>query len=326
MDIKKFYAICLQGNVLEAIEYLKSFETKNDEVIKLEKQYEERFFSSDYFPEIDSEDPWVKDVLNCYFSYFRSVLTNNSIEESEKKLISRLSKLVNITDDSDLDRIEAELEKIFNRKGYSFLGGVTLPFRGPYIWKTTRKKEFSVLLPFSEQKVTVYFISDFLLLSWAHFATMGNKHTGGWANDEGLYYVNNEKKEVDTDSVDFQVWFLKHEAQHLSDYKEFPELNACSLEYRAKLVEVIYHTQPYSVIERYINQSKNDETVPHSYAAYSIIKHLSGSIFDQEYVDDKQKWESIASDLISKSAYNLLVEDNNRLHNMGTKSKQPGPK
>ena len=173
MEIEKFYSICLQGNVLEAIEYLRSFKGKNEDALKLEKQFSDRFLSQEESWEINSEDSWIRDVLKDYFVYFRSVLTYGSIEEAEKQLISSLSNLLKMKD-SDLDEIESELKNVFKEKGYSFLGGVTKPFRGPYIWKTTQKKDFEVLLPSGEQKVSVYFISDFLMLSWAHFATMGN--------------------------------------------------------------------------------------------------------------------------------------------------------
>jgi hypothetical protein len=314
MDMQKFYSMCLQGNVLKAVEYLKTFEDKNDDIRMLIKQYEERFLTDNEIYEIDSDDSWVKDVLNCYLGYFRSVLINNSIEQAEHRLISSLSKLVTINQDSNLDEIESELENIFNEKGYSFLGGVTSPFRGPYIWKNTMKKEFNVSLPDGEQEVVVYFISDFLMLSWAHFATMGKHHTGGWAKPEGLYYVNNGSENIDTDSTEFQVWFLKHEAQHLSDYKKFPNLNGSDLEYRAKLIELIYNPQPFNLIEKFLNQSKNDKSIPHSYAAYSIIKQLSFLVFGQEYVYDKEQWKSIKSDYISSIASELLMKDNGSLH------------
>lgn len=317
MDMQKFYSLCLQGNVLKAIEYLKTFKEKNDDILMLIKQYEERFLSDHEIYEIDSDDSWVKDVINCYYRYFHSVLTNNSIELAEQRLRLSLSKLVTINQDSNLDEIESELEKIFKEKGYSFLGGVTSPFRGPYIWKNTLKKVFNVSLPDGEQEVVVYFISDFLMLSWAHFATMGKHYAGGWAKPEGLYYVNNGMENIDTNSTEFQVWFLKHEAQHLSDYKKFPNLNGGNLEYRAKLIELIYNPHPYNLIEKFLNQSKNDKTIPHSYAAYSIIKQLSFLVFGQEYVYDKEKWINIKSDYISSIASELLIKNNESLYKAG---------
>ncbi|SHJ43145.1 hypothetical protein SAMN02745163_01951 [Clostridium cavendishii DSM 21758] len=94
------------------------------------------------------------------------------------------------------------------------------------------------------------------MLGWLHFATMGKHYPGGWAKPEGLYYVNNENKEIDTNSIDFQVWFLKHEAQHLSDYKSFPNLKTIDLGYRAKLVEPIYHTEKHKIIGKFKDETE----------------------------------------------------------------------
>jgi len=318
MDMQKLYSICWQGNILKAIEYLKTSNEKNNDVAILEKQYEERFLGDNEIYEIDSDDTWIKAVLNSYFCYFRSVLTNNSIEDAENALIASLSKLVNINRETNLDEIESELENIFKEKGYSFLGGVTPPYRGPYIWKTTLKKEFNISLLDSDQVVTVYFISNFLMLSWLHFATIGKHSTGGWARPEGLYYVDNGNEYIDTNSTKFQVWFLKHEAQHLSDYKKFPKLNSINLEYRAKLIEIIYHPEPYNLIEKFLLQSNsNNKALSHPYAAYSIIKQLSALIFGQEYVYEKQQWKNVKSDLISNTATELLLQNSEDLCKAG---------
>jgi hypothetical protein len=320
MDMQKIYSMCLQGNILNVIEYLKTLEDKSSDIVMLEKQYEDRFLSDNKTYEVGSDDSWIKDVVNCYFRYFRSVLTNNSVEDSEKNLIMNLSKLANINQDSNLDEIESVLENIFREKGYSFLGGVTPPFRGPYIWKTTLKKEFNVSLTESEQAVMVYFISDFLMLSWIHFATMEKHWSGGWAKPEGMYYIDNGSEPIDTNSTRFQVRFLKHEAQHLSDYKQFPNLNARNLEYRAKLVELIYNPQPHDLIEQFLNQSKNDKCLPHPFAAYSIIKNLSSLIFAQEYVYTIQQWRNIKTELISSSASELFFQNNKNLLEEGNET------
>jgi hypothetical protein len=320
MDMQKIYSMCLQGNILNVIEYLKTLEDKSSDIVMLEKQYEDRFLSDNKTYEVGSDDSWIEDVVNCYFRYFRSVLTNNSVEDSEKNLIMNLSKLANINQDSNLDEIESVLENIFREKGYSFLGGVTPPYRGPYIWKDTLKREFNVSLPESEQAVTVCFISDFLMLSWIHFATMGKHWSGGWAKPEGMYYIDNGSEPIDTNSTRFQVRFLKHEAQHLSDYKQFPNLNARNLEYRAKLVELIYNSQPHDLIEQFLNQSKNDKCLPHPFAAYSIIRNLSSLIFAQEYVYTIQQWRNIKTELISSSASELFFQNNKNLLEAGNET------
>lgn len=64
---------------------------------------------------------------------------------------------------------EGELARIFTEKGYYFLGGVTQPFRGPYIWKTMDKTNYHVEIPLNQQSVTVYMMSDFILESWISY-------------------------------------------------------------------------------------------------------------------------------------------------------------
>lgn len=320
MDIDKFYSICLQGDILNAIEYLRTSSNKTKEISELEKQYEKRFISNNEVYEINSEDSWIRTVVNCYFSYFQAVLTNNSIESAENSLITSLYQLLKLNYNVSIDEIEKQLEGIFKEKGYSFLGGITEPYRGPYIWKNTLKKEFKVEVPDSSEDITVYFLFDFLMLGWIDFATIGRHYPGGWAKKEGLYYVNKEDKPIDFNSSEFQVCFLKHEAQHLSDYKEFPNLNGVNLEYRAKLVELVYHPEQYILIEKFLNQSKDDKELPHPYACYLLIKQLSHLIFEEDYICDKKQWKSIEQGLISKMAYNLLLQNNKQLHELGNKT------
>jgi hypothetical protein len=313
MDINKIYAKCLQGNVFEAIDYLKSFENKSEDILELERKYIRRFVNQDEVFKIDSEDPWIQEVLKCYYTYFISVLTNNDVEESEKQLAVSLAKTLMINEGTDLDEIETKLEINFREKGYAFLGGRTTPYRGPYIWKTTKKEDFLVELPCDNKKLTVFFISDFLMLSWLHFATFGRHHTGGWAKEEGIYYVNAVNKEIDTHSADFQVWFLKHEAQHLSDYAKYPNLEGAGLEYRAKLVELIYYPDIFSKVGTFINQSMNDKSLAHPYAAFLIIKALSNVFFGVEFVGELEKWRALDSSSISMQALKLFMENEQAL-------------
>lgn len=120
MDIEKFYAKCFQGNVLEAIDYLKSFENNSEDILELERKYIHRFVTQDEVLKFDSEDPWIQEVLKCYYKYYISVLTNNEVQESEKQLTISLAKTLMINEGTDLDEIETKLESIFREKGYFF--------------------------------------------------------------------------------------------------------------------------------------------------------------------------------------------------------------
>lgn len=320
MDVKKFQAKCLQGNILEVIDYLKSLENKSEDILELEQKYIHRFIIQDEVLKIDSEDTLIIEVLKCYYKYYVAVLTNNDAQKAEKQLTVSLAKILMINEDTDLDAIETKFEGIFSEKGYTFLGGRTTPYMGPYIWKKTIREDFYVELPCGNQKLTVFFISEFLMLSWLHFATFGKHYAGGWAKEEGIYYVDAGNKAIDIHSADFQIWFLKHEAQHLSDYAKYPNLEQASLEYRAKLVELIYYPDTFDKLGTFINQSKNDMSLAHPYAAYLIIKRLSNVFFSEEFVGDLEKWRAFDSSLISKEALKLFMENEQALSEQNMKN------
>lgn len=320
MDESKLYAYCLQGDVIAAYKYLRSVPDKNAKFLKLESKYYQRFFSENPNDRFKSEDPWIQKVLSVYFEYFRSVLTHKSVIYSENRLRRSLSDLIyGHQQDEDLDRLEKQLSIQFKEKGYEFVGGVTPPYRGPYIWKTTDKENFTVELPHHTQKVTVYFLSDFILQSWAHYATFGEKFAGGWAKPDGLYYVADrpEHKKENHECREFQISYLKHEAQHFSDFSRFPHLQAKDLEYRAKLVELIYEPNSFKLINKFFYEKKNDPFLPHSYSSLVILKRLSELAFGVEEIPSLEKWEKLSSDRIREWALGLYEENTAKLMENG---------
>jgi hypothetical protein len=315
LDESKLYAYCLQGDVTAAYEYLHSETDKSKKFQDLESKFYSRFFRERPKYRFKSEDPWIRKVLLAYYQYFTSVLTRKSEEEAENKLMLSLRKLVIASDDvDDLDLLEERLETIFMEKGYRFLGGVTPPFRGPYIWKTTARKEFKVELPHQSQDVTVYFLSNFILQSWIHFATFGEKFARGWAKTDGLYYVNDRPKKKKTlETSDFQVSYLKHEAQHLSDYSRFPNLQAKDLEYRAKLVELIYEPKSIRLLKKFYYEKKNDSRLPHPFSSFVILKRLSQRAFGDEGNSNLEQWNTVDSIRIQEWAWSLYDEHTEQL-------------
>lgn len=312
-DTKKFYAKCIQGNVLEAIDYLKDFDNKSEDMRELEEKYIHRFVLQDEVLNIGTEDKWIQEILNYYYMYYISVLTGNNAEESEKQLAVNLAKTLMVDEDTELDDIEIILEGTFREKGYTFLGGSTAPYYGPYIWKTTKREDFQIELPDGNQELTVFFISDFLMLSWLYFATFGRHYAGGWAKEEGMYYVNTGNKEIDIHSDEFQVSFLKHEAQHMCDYIKYSDIQGTDLEYRAKLVELIYYPDTFNILEKFVFGAKDDKSLPHPYSEFLIIKGLSKEIFGEDFVADFDKWKSLESGVISQNALKLYMENEQAL-------------
>jgi hypothetical protein len=322
MDESKFYAYCLQGDVPAAYEYLRSIKNKNKKNQALELKYHRRFFTEKPFFQIKSKDSWIRKVLLAYYQYFIAVLTKQNTSEAEIQLAQSLASCIpDNPSDMDLDQIEGQLEVIFKNKGYHFLGGLTGPFRGPFIWKTMEKKDFKVELPYHTEEITVYFLSDFLLQSWIHFSTFGEKRAGGWAKPEGLYFVNDrpKKKKINLDGTEFQVSYLKHEAQHLSDYTRFPNLKPKDLEYRAKLVELIYEPKSFRLLKKFFYEGKNDTRFPHPYSSYVLMEKLTRLAFGQDKTEELEKWKTMTPSLIQKWARNLYDEHTMQLEKIGAR-------
>lgn len=128
-------------------------------------------------------------------------------------------------------------------------------------------------LPLSKKNLIIYLMDDFLMLSWLHFATFGKRSTGGWAKPDGLYCVRIRYGDTLEDDM-YQVSFLKHEAQHVDDYEKYPHLAPWELEYRAKLVELIYGDSD-KLLEKFINEAKNNPDFPHLFASYKIKQQFA---------------------------------------------------
>lgn len=170
--------------------------------------------------------------------YFRDVFYCGIPEpEAASKLLVSLKKLLSLPD-LDETQLVKHLQGIFEENGYHSLFGVTQGHYGPYVWRETIPAGYRVELPEGTTEYTVNILKGFVFRSWMDYLTFGMHGTSGWASQDGT--LNCVEQAYDFESDLFCVSFLKHEAQHASDMKRFPEITAPKLEYRAKLVELIY--------------------------------------------------------------------------------------
>ncbi len=283
IHLEKYYQYCYNGLDLDkGIEYINSIpeEELTPSLARLKKKIYNRFVCENPRHYIKTNIQFVRNVINVYRVYLREIAylkINKDIAESN--FIVEISKImafegIDISLLEDKEAIRKKIIEVFNHKGFNCEIGYTVPYIGLYIWKRTEKKNYEIELPSGQTDYNVLFMYDFLENSWLSYFTFGKYGVGGWAEEEGMY-CNYKRSEKSIDSNAFYDNFLVHEAQHISDYKEFPEIEGFELEYRAKLVELILGSKPLIKYKLFITQIDDNPENPHGYAAYLINKEIS---------------------------------------------------
>ncbi len=250
--MKKFEKDVLQrmivkGNLRAAMAYLEQFpETAALHQKGLALYQEEHYRTYD----VDAE---LNEILLVYQKYYRDVFyLELPAEEAERRLRERLSDLLRAASGSSLDELEEMAGAAFRRKSLHALMGRTSGYYGPYIWKDEELRHYTVELPEGMQDYAVKFLDGFIMKSWLDYISFGETGTGGWSNGDGLIHC--VRAAYDLESEDFQVSLLKHEAQHAMDQARYKGITNEELEYRAKLVELIY-SRERRMLERFVSQS-----------------------------------------------------------------------
>lgn len=280
-----FEGYILQGNLKAALAYLDQFPEKAalyDRYVKLFT--EEPVRSGCIDPELDA-------ILVCYQKYYRDVFYRElDAAEAEARLRGRLETLLgaegaaSLNKPDELDEIEERrIAPLFCEKGYFFLGGRTSGYYGPYVWKTEELKQYSVELPDGTQEYAVKLLDGFLSRSWIDHLTFGKIGTGGWTGGDGLIHC--VRSAYDLESEDFRVSLLKHEAQHAQDLARYGQMSSADLEYRAKLVELIYSSERNLLCKFALQANDSQAENGHAAAAsrmaagFEILLHCSRSAF-----------------------------------------------
>ena len=218
-----------------AIEYLQQFPAKKELCEKYFSLFEEEKYLT------FEEDSCLSSLLVCYQKYYRDVFyLGMEAEKAAKHLRDRFAKIFCI-DDGDIDEMEERVGRVLTDRGLHFLGGKTGGFFGPYIWRVTEVRSYEVELPGGMAEYTVNQLDGFISRSWLDFISFGEIGTGGWTGNDGI--INCVKESYDLEGENFGVSLLKHEAQHAMDMARFGNMSSENLEYRAKLVELIYSSQ-----------------------------------------------------------------------------------
>lgn len=215
----------------------------------------------------------INKLLSVYKLYYRNVLfLRQDTTSAEKESIKYFHKLFPNQTVESFDEMENIFSEICTSNGYCFQGGKTTGYYGPYIWLTNSTIDYSVDLLGTIHTVSVTFMDDFISRGWLRYYSSDLYGAAGWANTDGKLYAMNDAYPSRNDDT-FNISYLKHETQHLIDYKEYPTLKSDSLEFRAKIIELIYYNDTeklYKIIE----ESNNNPENSHSYASFMIVKLL----------------------------------------------------
>ncbi len=280
-----FYGFLIQGNLTGALDYLSQFP---EEAHRLQRY--DQLFAQPVQYEIAPE---LQRILDAYQLYYRDAfyLAGNP-ERAEESLLSRLAEILDTG--ASLDEMEMViLPPLFQREGLHFLGGRTGGFRGPYIWRSMEECTYPVELPEGVQTYTLRLYRNFLTKSWLDYLSFGEVSPGGWAGTDGV--LNCIADSYDLESEAFQVSLLKHEAQHIRDLQQFPDMSQEDLEYRAKLVELIY-SRERDLLSDFRAQA--GDANGHARAAKRLCREFAG-------ITDRAE--------IPKKARELLVRSNEKL-------------
>lgn len=268
-------------------------------------------FQEEKYP-VYGVDDHLNEILLIYQKYYQDVfylLKEEACATAQMK--SRFFKLFGqscMDKDISFDDMEdGPITKAFQSKGFHFLGGKTCGHYGPHIWKQEEVKHYMVELPGGTQDFTVKFLDGFLTKSWMDYLSFGEISSGGWSNGDGLIHCI--RSGYDLESESFQVSLLKHEAQHAMDLAKYKDMSSQDLEYRAKLVELIYSDERnmLSVFAREADPSKPDNG--HASAASQIIKG-----FEAHPHLPYGKMEELPVRKVQEIARKLFEESNERQH------------
>ncbi|MBD5093001.1 MAG: hypothetical protein HDT26_01690 [Subdoligranulum sp.] len=250
--MKKFDKTILQemivkGNLRAAMAYLEQFpETAALYQKGVDLYREEHYLTYD----VDAE---LNEILLAYQKYYRDVFYLELPEqEAAQRLRGRLAERFEASSDLSMEELEEMAAAAFRKQSLHALMGRTGGYYGPYIWRREERRTYVVELPEGTQNYAVMFLDGFIMKSWLDYISFGETGTGGWSNGDGLIHC--VKAAYDLESEDFQVSLLKHEAQHAMDQARYPDITNEDLEYRAKLVELIY-SKERKMLERFAGQA-----------------------------------------------------------------------
>ena len=300
MEISQFF---INRDIKGAIAYMRSHEEFSGILPAYVAIFENCEYRTYEIPDM------LNDILRLYQVYFRDIFYCGLPEvEAADKLLTNLRELLDMPG-AEEDFLIERLQSIFERSGYHVLFGKTQGYYGPYVWKDTVPAVYSVELPDGTAEYAVNILRGFVFRGWMDYLTFGRYGTRGWASPDGT--INCVEQAYDFESEQFLVSLLKHEAQHVADMEQFPEITPTELEYRAKLVELHYSCD-LGLLQKFLSEA-NDGRAGDSHAAASARLKLAFADTDQESLSGVQ---THALELLHASTKELETKYGNAGHRL----------
>ncbi|MCL1995926.1 MAG: hypothetical protein FWG63_06960 [Defluviitaleaceae bacterium] len=292
-DEKVFKATCASGSYNQVIAYLKSVDDGQEMLEKYKDIFEKGVYVLG-----QKQDESISDGLRKYEDYLKWVLVEQpSNFRGRMHFIRKWGGY-------------ARVKRYYKRRGYYVGVGFVAPYFNIMIWRKQTCETATVEIPEGKVDVNLYAIEEVITRGWLDYLSLGKTGVGGWATKNDICYF---KDKYENTPDEFQISLLKHEAQHVFDQRKYPKMKSVDLEYRAKLVELIYHTEMKTFFY-FLSTMSDNKNSPHGYAAGQIIKNLSQRIFGKELETNKDLWAG-ASDKISGASLELLKEHSKNLEN-----------
>ena len=305
------------GNVKQTLANLDTIKGFSNPIVHIiykyhfKRKYYNRFIKNQ--KESISSNEVLNEIANIYKEYWKiKVLKKDTLLQADSLLQRNLYNYFINEKLTTLPFSEygfTELNRIIKNQGakaeFFFLNDIY----GISIWDKEIVDNYNIELPNDTIEVNVTIIENYLLKDWQNFATVGDAGNGGWVNrNKGNIFCN--KGEYNLTSEKFLIGFLKHEGLHFVDVKKYKNLSSVDLEYRSKLVELMYLDDfLYDRIEEFIIfASSRNRNFSHPYANYVIIRDLSQIFFNSSFESDISKWKEISVERINATSKKLLEE------------------
>lgn len=282
---------------------------------KLKKKFYQRFLGDTEKTKPSSKNKVVNDVCKFYQDYWKIKMLKTPLN-CDSILYDKLAhylvdnKLTEIPFDSLSKTIndDSELTKVLEKEGFYskfiFLNGI----QDALIWDKQSQSVYAIDLPESQLDVKVIFIENYVLRGVAAYASFNGSQIGGWAsNADSSIYCN--KGAYKLKSENFKYSYLKHEAIHFVDIENYPNLEPADLEYRAKLIELIYCTEKtiYKRLDEFIIEASNEtRDNSHPFADYHLICQLSKKLFKVDFEGDISKWKTLTPEAINNASLEIF--------------------